>query len=201
MTQNCWFRLFTTILGIVVTDCWKAYIYYYPMKSQRACKNIFDFADCLAYELLNNHISKEFYGGAEIETSCRKRKLASPRRSNEQEGGPDNFPNTHVVVNNSTEVSSPSPITMQATTRTMTPRSLWNHFKKLHSLQKIDNKNKDGHTKRKICRECRKQTTTECAKCNLPICKDSQGGRCDYCHSKHIHGKHPDVGLSKPWEE
>lgn len=52
--------LFTTILGIVVTvNYWKAFLHQFPATTNRSCKTIFDFADCLVYELLNKQQQKQ----------------------------------------------------------------------------------------------------------------------------------------------
>jgi hypothetical protein len=53
-TKDCWFRLLTTLFGIVVTDCWKA-VRHHVGKHHRLHNNtVMDFANELAYALPTN---------------------------------------------------------------------------------------------------------------------------------------------------
>ena len=53
-TQDYWFRLYTTLFGMVVTDCWNA-ARHHPNKHHRLRQStIMDFTDELAYALLTN---------------------------------------------------------------------------------------------------------------------------------------------------
>jgi hypothetical protein len=54
VTSNCLLRIFTTILAITVSDCWKGFNYEIPQNNNGRNYNICNFADMLAYELLYN---------------------------------------------------------------------------------------------------------------------------------------------------
>lgn len=129
----------------LVTDSWKGYLHYFPTSSERCCKNVLDFADCLSYKLLNNNFSNFDLGES---SNGRKRRMLSPIQEPAAARGETSV--EQIVVCNKDIVSSPSPLTIARTTRTMTPRALWRHFRALHPLEKIDNKYHDGNTKSKI---------------------------------------------------
>ena len=58
-TQDCWFRLHTTLHGILVTDCWKLVKYHVPNKHRLKDVTINDFADELARALILNNLSDQ----------------------------------------------------------------------------------------------------------------------------------------------
>jgi hypothetical protein len=56
---NCgWFRVVTTLLGMTVTDCWRAY--KHALSREVTIK---DFADCMAYDCIYNCHSNSSTGG------------------------------------------------------------------------------------------------------------------------------------------
>jgi len=54
-TQNAWFRLMTTKIGICVTDAWKGFRYAFQNRKNDEEITIREFADRLAFELINNN--------------------------------------------------------------------------------------------------------------------------------------------------
>lgn len=54
LTQDCWFRLHTTVQGMVVTDAWKLLKHHLSGRHRMAQQTIKDFADELSYALLTN---------------------------------------------------------------------------------------------------------------------------------------------------
>ena len=52
VVQSCWMRLNTTLLGMIVTDAWKA---YRCGTSDKKTIGVVDFADRLAYDMINNN--------------------------------------------------------------------------------------------------------------------------------------------------
>lgn len=52
-TTDCWFRLVTTIIGIVVTDCWKALLYHKSSSPKLSKMRSKRFAECLCWDLWN----------------------------------------------------------------------------------------------------------------------------------------------------
>ncbi len=65
-TQNAWFRLVTTMIGICVTDCWKGYKYAFRGSKYDEEITIRDFSDRLAYELLHNNFTASEPAAAKI---------------------------------------------------------------------------------------------------------------------------------------
>ena len=49
VTQNCWFRLVTTLIGMTITDCWKAFKFHTTTEI-----TIKDFADRVSNDLIGN---------------------------------------------------------------------------------------------------------------------------------------------------
>jgi hypothetical protein len=56
-TKDCWFRLLTTLFGMVVTDCWKAVRHHVGKHHRLQNSTVMNFADELAYALLTNGLS------------------------------------------------------------------------------------------------------------------------------------------------
>jgi hypothetical protein len=53
ITQYCWFRVATTLLGMTVTDCWRAYKHAMPKKRDKEMA-IKEFTDRMAYDCIHN---------------------------------------------------------------------------------------------------------------------------------------------------
>jgi len=53
-TQDCWFRLATTLCGIVTTDCWKITKFHVPYAHPYASMTIKDFSELMAKALIYN---------------------------------------------------------------------------------------------------------------------------------------------------
>jgi hypothetical protein len=198
VTQNCWFRIFTTILGMTVTDCWKAYCHKFSQPNKKC--TIVEFADMLAFELINNKYDETLQDAENIETIPLLRR--SPRLNNNNESNlapPPRIVNRVLYPDGSSEAISPvTHPTGSDVTRALSPNMLWKHFKALHSMEKTTLTASDGRARRWICKECQRQTSWLCTRCNLHLCIDNQGNRGEKCYSKHILKKHSNVGLSIP---
>ena len=59
VTEDGFFRLVTTLFGIVVTDCWKAYCWHLPQQHRHADLELIEFVRLLAKDLLNNSFSSD----------------------------------------------------------------------------------------------------------------------------------------------
>ena len=64
-TEDCWFRLFTSIIGIILTDCWLGYKYAIKLAEKRSKWRhkhhditIQEFTDWMAEALINNPFDK-----------------------------------------------------------------------------------------------------------------------------------------------
>ena len=80
VTANCWFRIFTTILGMPVTDCWKG-LNYGTRTSNSTKSSICEFADMLAYELLYNSYTNSMNESyiSPLRRSPRKRRIEAEK--------------------------------------------------------------------------------------------------------------------------
>ena len=58
LTQDCWFRLHTTLHGKQVTDCWKLLKYHVHSGHRYSELKLLDFADLLARQMVNNSCSE-----------------------------------------------------------------------------------------------------------------------------------------------
>ena len=57
VTQDGYFRIFSTIFGMSITDSWKAYKHHLPNKSKDKQITVKRYANKLALSLLNNDYS------------------------------------------------------------------------------------------------------------------------------------------------
>jgi hypothetical protein len=57
-TQNAWFWLVTSVIGICITDEQEKYKYAFHSKSEEGI-SIRDFVDLLAYELIHNNVHSD----------------------------------------------------------------------------------------------------------------------------------------------
>lgn len=64
ITHDPWFRLSTTLFGMTVTDCWKAFKYALPERHPLKQLKIVEFADRMAHDLVNNTNSDQRDGGS-----------------------------------------------------------------------------------------------------------------------------------------
>ena len=65
ITQDPWFRIATTLFGMTVTDCWKAYKYHVPAIAKKTV-TLVEFADRLAYDCIYNRLSTVSGGGQSL---------------------------------------------------------------------------------------------------------------------------------------
>lgn len=64
LTKDPWFRLATTLFGMVVTNCWKAYRHALPNQHPKKHVKLVEFTDQMACNLVNNNASTEVGGGS-----------------------------------------------------------------------------------------------------------------------------------------
>jgi hypothetical protein len=193
LTMNCWFRIFSTILGITVADSWKAYCYGMKNKTTTIC----EFADMLAFELMHNSFGKEYQEERELVSPLRR----SPRLRHDCSADQDITNNQQLIpreleLPETGESDCISPVTESRAS--LNSELLWNHYKKMHVFQKEIERTGDGRAKRGICKECSRQSSWFCRYCMFHVCADNQGNRKDCCYSDHIMKKHPNCGLSLP---
>ena len=66
ITHDPWFRVATTLFGMTVTDCWKAYKYALPEKHPKKQIRLVEFADRMTYDLVHNRNSTARDGGGSL---------------------------------------------------------------------------------------------------------------------------------------
>ena len=59
VTDDGYFRLVTTLFGIIVTDCWKGYNFHLPVNHRHKGLELEDFARILARDLFENQFSSD----------------------------------------------------------------------------------------------------------------------------------------------
>ena len=67
VTQDPWFRMATTLFGMTVTDCWKAYTYALPDQHPKKHIKLVEFSDRMTYDLIHNKYSSDRGGGSLLE--------------------------------------------------------------------------------------------------------------------------------------
>lgn len=206
--KNVWFRLMTTMIGIVVTDCWKAYKFSYLSKKNNKEISIRDFADLLSYELINNFkTSNEDESVIENLSPLEKRPAAKNTSGENQESSqastvPRQPPRTKRSLLLSPAASAcvsvgenVSPLTSLTgnDAKKLKIESLWVELFRLHPLKKLDEHEKSGRYKRRHCLQCRQKTRHYCGTCNTFCCPPYVQGDGDerLCLRKHIIEFHP----------
>jgi capsid protein len=91
LTQDCWFRLTTTLAGIYVTDCWKL-VKYHISASHPYSAITMDFAEILSNTLVSNELQNHVVP-AQRRRMTRSVPLAEPKWILQEEGVhvPGNF--------------------------------------------------------------------------------------------------------------
>jgi hypothetical protein len=185
ITHNCWFRLITTILGITVTDCWKAYKH-----EMNSAMSVCEFSEQLAFELLNNTFSNQAVLFSEQLSPMEK---ASGLENNDSPGSKPK------EVSCTARQELFSPLTTDRSTNLSKAgkmEMLWCELIKIHKPVASSTYDKEGKRTRSKCHICKKyKTMWQCKECGKYIFHDGQGASNRMCHRKHIIQKHPNAGL------
>ena len=145
VTHDPWFRLDTTIIGITVTDAWRAYKHHIADEKKK-CTPIRAFVDCLAYDCINNSYS-DTVGGSYLSISTTKNDAV------EDEGLP-------LSVNIPTDGNAGMPPQLSPVTVASSASLLEGH-----SIVETEEKTKKGDRRqRRTCRapNCSKKTLFMC---------------------------------------
>jgi hypothetical protein len=176
VTQNFWFRIVTTIVGMCVVDCWKAYHHTFGDKEFTVCK----FAEQVAFKMINNNFEDSTVSIEVLSPLDR----STPRRS----------PRKAVTVTN--EVSEISSLMDTLNGRGAARNEwLWMEMMQLHPHEKSFDIDKNGYPKRNRYKECLQKTPWIFTHCKVFLCSDSQGKSSNKCYRKHVHSKHPRLKL------
>ena len=177
VTLSCWFRTVTTLIGITVVDCWKAYRQKYG-NQMTACK----FAEQLAYELLHNNMTSSSASSDILSPMDTRATRSSPRRS-------------VLIDNNSNSQNLVSPLASRnsASEGSKSARNdlVWYDLLQVHHHYKNPELDLHGHAKRNKCIDCQRKTAWICIHCKVFVCPDTQGKESKCCYRKHILKKHP----------
>ena len=87
VTQNCWFRLYTTLIGMEVTDMHLAVRHAAAHASEYKSLTIKKFADILSYDLIFNSATPMGTRAGESEASRREREEVAASCSKEHSSG------------------------------------------------------------------------------------------------------------------
>ena len=179
VTLNCWFRLISTIIGINVVDCWKAYKQQFGGR-MTVCK----FAEQVSFELLHNNFS----------TSKASQEILSPMDTRSRRSSPRRAIQVHDenMVSPLTDRNSVS----NASSRRARSELLWYDMMQLHQHNKNNELDGNGHPKRNRCKICTRKTAWICGNCNVYVCPNEQGKQSNNCYRKHIQNIHPKMKLN-----
>jgi hypothetical protein len=217
-TQNVWFRLFTTMVGIVTTDAWKAYKYGVNNKRKEKEIGIREFADRLAFDLLNNKFAKDDETITDQMSPLKRTSAQVSEDANENlELEESTTSSWRLRSTEITETTLPpelvniaargaetitSPLESTDTTQKamiMTAELLWIKLMESHPHKKSDSKEKTGRLRRCRCTQCNMKTGWYCGLCNTFCCpelKDNSNGIVKSCYKEHIIKMHPKLNLN-----
>lgn len=146
-TKDCWFRLDTTLIGMIVTDAWKAFKHGVADKKVTDI-SIIQFADRLAFDCIHNSYSDD------PTVAVGNLNLSAP------EGPP--ILTVDVSDEDDARANLVSPVTVASTIE-----DLAESHKKIVNPEKMS----DGRARRRVCRVdgCKKESQWLCGH---PICRN-----------------------------
>jgi hypothetical protein len=194
LTQNAWFRLVTTVIGITVTDAWKAFKYSFR-HGNIGDITIRDFADSLAFELMNNDFTSDENPIPKMLSPFEE--LQEQENNNDQSAVVIGGQTTGQMVRrtlfcasgNIDEISSIS-ASVGINTRNTQKELLMLELMSLHPHAKTNDMEKTGRRKRYRCSICKRKTSWFCSNCNKYVCADKKIGEKN-CYRNHILQCHP----------
>jgi hypothetical protein len=187
-TQNAWFRLVTTIIGICVTDAWKGYRHAFHLSKRDEELPVHDFADRLAYELIHNNFPKD--------DSSTVAKALSPLMKPPVRRSPRRHKLGVRFVPDVSDTTDVSPLTSTFTSSTKAKEAqaeaLWVQVMQLHKHIQQQTTESSGCKLKRHCDFCKNKTGWYCSTCNVYCCPEMKGGKEPrYCYKQHILEVHP----------
>ena len=177
VTQDGYFRIFSTILGMCVTDAWKAYKHHLPNKAKDKTVTVKKYANILALSLLNNNYSTISSDDSHLFIPTVNSVLNCTASQESMS----------CVTDNTSSVATPS-------TQALIPHERSRPTRNTKILTRSGERNKGNREKRvqrKRCVMCQSrglESRTEyfCSICKVPICIDHSGrGSSRVCFSDH----------------
>ena len=192
VTEDGYFRLITTLFGIVITDCWKGYSYHLPTNHRHKGLEIKEFARLLTRDLLENLYPND---RASKETA-----LTIMDRPNHNHG--TQIPST---INALTPEEADACTMLSSLSKSVSQTSSKTKFTNQHPLGvcsdetyhevkcPVSGKVRSGKRKRRgKCTECGTNTRYYCVACKPGpgrhhhwCCPDTTGSNKKICHTLH----------------
>jgi hypothetical protein len=201
-TQNCWFRLDCTFIGITLTDSWKAFKIGAPenIKSEKEI-SVIDFTERVVWDCLNNTFDDSNEGdgeegnqqgpvfndlspmtdlkcpphqeGNESSTNKRRRRAIDMNQDHAAPESSNAGPHEILNVCNGSGGSVYSPLTVDSSAA--------------HSKWKSPVLPGKSRANRLACRLCKRLTTVRCIQCDHSFCDDGSGAgdALRFCWTKH----------------
>jgi hypothetical protein len=200
-TQNCWFRLNCTFIGITVTDAWKAFKIGAPVhiKNEKEI-SVIDFTERVVWDCLNNKFDDSNQSDGRVYNDL------SPMTGSDLKRAP------HQEDNESSTNKKPRAIDMDEDPHaesshgpggglceiSLAAGSVKTSFSPLtvesvgHSKWKTPVLPGNTRAKRLACRICKKLTSLKCIQCDHSFCDDGSGtgGKLRFCWSNHQDRRH-----------
>ena len=181
ITNDGYFRIFTTILGITVIDSMKAYKHHLNYRAKDRKMSVLEFAEELALEMLTNDFSSLSPSETCFNISPIHHLSTGASSSPQRRTSPRRINMIHVNPSDSA-VSSLGMASLGG--RRETAEQIEARIKMEHGLEKRQGTTLDGgkeRVKRSKCAVCYKKSTWVCKGCdNICLCKGT-------CSEKHVH--------------
>jgi hypothetical protein len=203
VTEDGYFRLVTTLIGIGITDCWKGYRFHLKENHRHKKQSLRDFNAILAKDLLENSFTKSLESEQSLTIDVPTTTEAlSPLT---QEEAATNFLFSVSTLDSQTVASAlSSSLATPARSPASSSESLLGKHKLEENEEKVKYQNtlQDGsvrsgkRTRRGKCMRCGKNTKFFCGACPLPngadkawCCQDSATKKCNSQHLSLFLGK------------
>jgi hypothetical protein len=197
-THNAWFRLVTTMIGVIVTDAWKGYKHAFQGHQIDEELTLTDFADRMSYELIHNNFAT---GGENSVTilspleSCRR----SPRLLQQRIKDYDDVVERNLVVEISDATVSPltNGLSKSTISKKVREDAIWMQLLELHKHVQQDSKEATGRKIRRHCSVCKSKTGWYCVPCKMYCCPELKNSKTPRnCYKEHILEAHPSFKLN-----
>ena len=170
VTQTGYFRLLTTLFGMVVTDCWKAYRHHLPARHPHKQIEILAFGNKLAKDMLDNGFARQAGGdqvlfipgqaGLPADSESAVSSLTSPTGATSSRRGAASFSETAL-----SEVAK--------------LRQIDAYIDRHRHVVENGRREVSGGVKRNArsrCKICRAKTKWQCAECQVYLCARKLNG-------------------------
>jgi hypothetical protein len=189
-TQNCWFRLDCTIVGITVTDAWKAFKIGAPhqIKTEKEM-SINAFTEQVVWDCLNNKFDDDEEDNQQGHLFNNLSPMTDPKQAPHQEEDESSRNKTPraVDMNDKDANSGTREIDLASGGSVKTSFSPLTVESATHSKWKTPVLPGKDRAARLACDTCKKLTALKRVQCNHSFCDDGSGtgGNLCFCWTKH----------------